>query len=78
MSGIDKKACRQFLEPGLAPNSDCGLFLVHTIFHECNAVLNGGIKLLLLNLNQMVKERDKFFNYFGKCGKIIHTQYVLL
>ena len=28
MSGIDKKACRQFLESGLAPNSDCGLFLV--------------------------------------------------
>lgn len=28
MKGIDKKECRQFLEPLVPPSSDCGLFLV--------------------------------------------------
>lgn len=28
MKGISKKVCCAFLEPCLAPNSDCGLFLV--------------------------------------------------
>lgn len=31
MNGIDKKACRQFLEPLTAPSSDCGLFLVEKL-----------------------------------------------
>lgn len=31
MKGIDKKECRQFLEPVIAPSADCGLFLVEKL-----------------------------------------------
>lgn len=31
MKGIDKSACRKYLEPLTAPNSDCGLFLVKSL-----------------------------------------------
>ena len=49
MSGIDKKACRQFLEPGLAPNSDCGLFLVPKLKYIIRtAVKNVGHRRLLI------------------------------
>lgn len=31
MNGIDKRVCRQFLEPLTTPSSDCGLFLVEKL-----------------------------------------------
>ncbi len=31
MKNVSKKACRNFLEPLIAPNSDCGLFLVEKV-----------------------------------------------
>jgi len=52
MSGIDKKACRQFLEPGLAPNSDCGLFLVPKLKYIIRTAVKivGHRRLLILCL----------------------------
>ena len=52
MSGIDKKACRQFLEPGLVPNSDCGLFLVPKLKYIIRTAVKivGHRRLLILCL----------------------------
>ena len=49
MDGIDKKACRQFLEPGRTPNSDCGLFLFPKLkYIICTAVKIVGHRRLLI------------------------------
>ena len=52
MSGIDKKACRQFLETGLAPNSDCGLFLIPKLKYIIRTTVKivGHRRLLILCL----------------------------
>ena len=52
MRGIDKKACRQFLEPVLAPNSDCGLFLVSKLKYIIRTAIKivGHRRLLILCL----------------------------
>ena len=52
MSRIDKKACRQFLEPSLAPNSDYGLFLVPKLKYIIRTAVKivGHHRLLILCL----------------------------
>lgn len=52
MSGIDKKACRSFLEPVLTPNSDCGLFLVPKLKYIVRTAVKivGHRRLLILCL----------------------------
>lgn len=52
MCGIDKKACRQFLEPVLAPSSDCGLFLVSKLKYIIRTTIKivGHRRLLILCL----------------------------
>lgn len=52
MKRIDKKACRQFLEPLPAPNSDCGLFLVQSLRYIVRTTIKivGHRRLLILCL----------------------------
>jgi len=52
MSGIDKKACRSFLEPVLAPDSDCGMFLVPKLRYIVRTTIKivGHRRLLILCL----------------------------
>lgn len=52
MCGIDKKACRQFLEPVLAPSPECGLFLLSKLKYVIRTAVKivGHRRLLILCL----------------------------
>lgn len=52
MSGIDKKACRSFLESVLAPDSDCGMFLIPKLKYIVRTTIKivGHRRLLILCL----------------------------
>lgn len=52
MKRIDKKACRQFLQPVTPPNSDCGLFLVQSLTYIVRTAIKivGHRRLLILCL----------------------------
>ena len=52
MKKIDKKACRQFLEPLVPPASDCGLFLVQSLKYIVRTAIKivGHRRLLILCL----------------------------
>lgn len=52
MKGIDKSACRKYLEPLTAPNSDCGLFLVKSLKYIIRTAIKivGHRRLLVLCL----------------------------
>ena len=52
MKGIDKSACRKYLEPLTAPNSDCGLFLVKHLKYIIRTAIKivGHRRLLILCL----------------------------
>jgi len=49
---IDKKACRNFMEPKFAPHSDCGLFLVQSLQYiiRTSVKIVGHRRLLILYL----------------------------
>lgn len=52
MKKIEKKACRQFLEPLVPPASDCGLFLVQSLKYIVRTAIKivGHRRLLILCL----------------------------
>lgn len=52
MKGIDKSACRMYLEPLTAPNSDCGLFLIKSLKYIIRTAVRivGHRRLLVLCL----------------------------
>ena len=52
MKHIDKKACRDFLEPVCPPNSDCGLFLIPKLRYIVRTAIKivGHRRLLILCL----------------------------
>lgn len=52
MKGLDKKTCREFLEPLTAPSSDCGLFLIEKLEYIIRTAVKiiGRRRLLVLCL----------------------------